>query len=107
MIRVGADTADAVKNLGTLDRPLEETHSRASRMGDGIRKATIPAIAALGGLALAAKGAADAAAEDEQEQAKLAGTLERTAGATTAQVAAAETYIAALSRATGVTDSEM
>jgi hypothetical protein len=51
--------------------------------------------------------AAKAAAEDEQQQAILANTMQNVVGATDATVAATEDMIAAMSRATGTADSEL
>lgn len=107
LIRVGAETGSAVRELRNLDAPLESVSSRGAKMGAGIRKATLPAIAVLGALAVAGKSAATAAAEDEAAQVKLAGALERTAGATAAQVAGAEAYISKLSLQTGIADDEL
>jgi hypothetical protein len=107
LIRVGADTGAAVRELQGLDGPLQNVESRGARMGAGIRKATLPAIAVLGGLAIAAKGAAQAAAEDEAAAVKLAGALERTTGATAATVAATEAWITAQGLAKGVSDDEL
>jgi hypothetical protein len=56
-----------------------------------------------GALGLAAK----AAAEDEQQQAILANTMQNVVGATDATVAATEDMISAMSRATGTADSEL
>jgi hypothetical protein len=61
----------------------------------------------LGGLAIAAKGAAQAAAEDEAGQVKLAAALARTTGATAAQDAAVEAWITKQEFATGVSDDEL
>lgn len=107
LIRVGAETAGAVRELGNLSGPLDDVKTRGEKMGGAVRKATLPAIAVLGALAVAGKSAATAAAEDEAAQVKLAGALERTTGATAAQVAAAEGYITKLSLATGVADDEL
>lgn len=107
MIRVGAETAAAQRELGNLKGPLDDVKTRGERMGGAVRRATLPAIAVLGGLAVAAKGAATAAAEDELAQVKLAGALERATGATSAQVAAVEAHIGKLSLATGVADDEL
>ena len=51
--------------------------------------------------------AAKAAAEDEQQQAILANTMQNVVGATDATVAATEDMISAMSRATGTADSEL
>lgn len=107
LIRVGADTADAVRNLSNVNGPLSDVQTRGEKMGAAIHKATLPAIAALGGLAVAGISAAKAAAEDQAGQASLAASLERTTGATAAQDAAVESWISKLSLATGTADDEL
>lgn len=107
LIRVGAETDAARRNLNSLGGPLDDVKTRGEKMGGAVRKATLPAIAVLGGLAVAGKSAAAAAAEDEAAQVKLAGALTRTTGATAAQVAAAEAHISKLSLATGIADDEL
>ena len=72
-----------------------------------IRKAAIPAAAAITAVAGALGLAAKAAAEDEQQQAILANTMQNVVGATDATVAATEDMISAMSRATGTADSEL
>ena len=72
-----------------------------------IKKAAVPAAAALTAVAGALGLAAKAAAEDEQQQAILANTMENVVGATDATVAATEDMISAMSRATGTADSEL
>jgi hypothetical protein len=71
-----------------------------------IKKAAIPAAAALGGLALAIGDATKAAMEDQQEQAKLALTLQNVTGASAKQTKAIEEQISAMSRASGIADSD-
>ena len=56
----------------------------------------MPAAAALGGLALAIGDATKAAMEDQQEQAKLAITLQNVTGASAKQTAAIEDQISAM-----------
>jgi hypothetical protein len=72
-----------------------------------IKKAALPAAAAVAGLGVALVGATKAAMEDAAEQANLALVMENVTGATDAQVAAQEKVIAAMSRASGVADSEL
>jgi len=72
-----------------------------------IKKAAVPAAAALTAVAGALGLAAKAAAEDEQQQAILANTMQNVVGATDATVAATEDMISAMSRATGTADSEL
>lgn len=107
LIKVGAEAGQAVRELSTVNKALGDTTSSSEKMGAGMRKAAIPAAAALGAIAIAGVGAAKAAAADAAEQEHLAGVLERTTGATKAQVAQTEDWIASLARATGVSDSEL
>jgi hypothetical protein len=72
-----------------------------------IKKAAVPAAAALAGLTAALGLATKAAMEDELEQAKLAQTMMNTVAATDAQIKATEDMIASMSRASGTADSEL
>lgn len=83
---------------------LEGTGAKAGFL---IKKAAIPAAAAIAGLGAAAVVAAKAAAEDAQAQDKLAGVLRRVTGASDATVASTEDYISALSQSVGVADDEL
>jgi hypothetical protein len=71
-----------------------------------IKKAAVPAAAALAGLAVALGDATKAAMEDQQEQAALALTLQNVTGASKAQTAQIEDQISAMSRASGIADTE-
>jgi uncharacterized membrane protein YjjP (DUF1212 family) len=71
-----------------------------------IKKAAVPAAAALAGLAAALGSATKAAMEDQQEQAALALTLQNVTGAGKAQTAQIEDQISAMSRASGIADTE-
>jgi hypothetical protein len=84
-------------------KQLETTGEKAQF---AIKKAAIPAAAALGGLAIALGDATKAAMEDQQEQAALALTLQNVTGAGKAQTAQVEEQISAMSRASGVADTE-
>ena len=93
-----------------LDRAIKEfknLDTTAKKVGAGLKKAFVPATAALGGLTAAAGLSLKAAAEDAAQQAELARQLEATTGATEAQVAAVEQYIAQTELAAGVTDTEL
>jgi hypothetical protein len=85
-------------------KKLEGTGAKAGFL---IRKAALPAAAALGALGAGAAVAAKAAAEDAAAQEKLAGTLSRVTGASDAAVASTEDYISALSQSVGVADDEL
>lgn len=93
-----------------LDRAIKEfkkLEGVGAKVGYGLKKAFLPATAALGGLAAAAGVSVAAAAEDAAQQAELARQLEATTGATDKQIAAVEKYIAETELAAAVTDSEL
>ena len=71
-----------------------------------IKKAAVPAAAALAGLAVALGDATKAAMEDQQEQAALALTLQNVTGAGKKQTAQIEEQISAMSRASGIADTQ-
>jgi hypothetical protein len=71
-----------------------------------IKKAAVPAAAAIAGLAVAIGDATRAAIEDQQEQAKLAITLKNVTGAGAEQTAQIEKQISAMSRASGIADTD-
>ena len=84
-------------------KQLETTGEKAQF---AIKKAAVPAAAALTGLAVALSGATKAAMEDQQEQAALALTLQNVTGAGKAQTAQIEDQISAMSQASGIADTE-
>lgn len=89
-----------IKQFGQLE-------TKGQKAGFLIKKAALPAAAALAGLGAAAFVSAKAAAEDAAAQDKLAGTLQRVTGASNAVVASTEDYITTLSQAVGVADDEL
>lgn len=107
LIRVGAQTADAVRDLNKVDKALGDTMSGSEKMSAGLRKAALPAAAALGAITVAAVGATKAAMEDAAEQEKLASALARVTDANTDAIAATEDWITKTSLATGVADSQL
>jgi hypothetical protein len=72
-----------------------------------IKKAAVPAAAALVGLGAALFDATKGAIEDDAAQKKLALQLMNSAGATDAQIAATETWISTQGTALGVTDDDL
>lgn len=85
-------------------KQLETTGEKAQY---ALRKAALPAAAALTGLAAAATMATKAAAEDAKAQQLLALALRNSTGATDAQIAANEKYIATTERAAAVSDEQL
>jgi hypothetical protein len=72
-----------------------------------VKKAAIPAAAALGGLAVAAFDAAKGAMEDAAAQAQLAQTIGKNTKATKDQIAANEDWISTQGKLLGVADDEL
>jgi hypothetical protein len=103
-----ADVDNLRKNLGEGSKDVE---SFGDKLGDFGKKAGAAfAVAAAAAAAYAGKLLIDgvkSAIEDEAAQAKLAGTLERVAGASNKTVQAVEKYITKTSLAVGVTDDKL
>jgi hypothetical protein len=95
------------KGIDKAIKEFKQLETVGEKAQFAIKKAAIPAAAALTAVAGALGLAAKAAAEDEQQQAILANTMQNVVGATDATVAATEDMIAAMSRATGTADSEL
>ena len=96
----GSGISDAVKGFKQL-----ETNSEKAQFA--IKKAAIPAAAALGGLAIALGDAVKGAMEDAAAQKALAGQIARTTTATDEQIAANEDWITTQGKLLGVTDGEL
>ena len=72
-----------------------------------IKKAAVPAAAALTGLALALGDAVAGAIEDQAAQDKLATSLEKTTGANDAQIASVEDWITQQGKLLGISDDKL
>ena len=96
----GTGIQKAVKEFKQLETAGEKAQF-------AIKKAAIPAAAALGGLAIAGAAAAKAAMEDQKSAAELARQLKVSTRATDAQVAATEDLIGKMTLATGVADTDL
>ena len=93
-----------------IDRAVKEfkrLEKTSQKVGFALKKAFLPATAALGGLTAAAGLSLKAAAEDSKQQAELARQLKATTQATDSQVAAVENFIAKTELAVGVTDTQL
>ena len=95
------------KGIDKAIKEFQQLETVGEKAQFAIKKAAVPAAAALTAVAGALGLAAKAAAEDEQQQAILANTMQNVVGATDATVAATEDMISAMSRATGTADSEL
>jgi len=97
-------------NSKGIDRAVKEFQSLGTlgaKMNFALKKAALPAAAAVGALAVALGDATKAAIEDAASQAELSRQLKATTGATDAQVAGVEDFISAQGRLLGVTDDDL
>jgi len=95
------------KGIDKAIKEFKQLETVGEKAQFAIKKAAIPAAAALGAVTAALGAAVAAAAEDEAQAANLALTLNNVTGATDKQVKATEDMISAMSRATGTADSEL
>ena len=96
----GKGVAKAIKQFKQL-----ETAGQKAQFA--IKKAAVPAAAALAGLAVVLGDAVKGAMEDAAAQAELARQLKATTGANDAQIASVEDWITAQGKALGITDDEL
>jgi hypothetical protein len=88
-------------------KEFQKLEGASAKAQFAIKKAAVPAAAAIAGLGYALVGATKAAMEDQAEQVQLALALENVTGATDDQIKATEDMISKMSLASGVADSEL
>ena len=93
-------TSKAVKEFQSLE-------GASAKASFAMKKAALPAAAAIAGIGIALVGATKAAMEDQAEQVQLALALTNVTGATDEQIKATENMISKMSLASGVADSEL
>jgi hypothetical protein len=86
---------------------FKKLETNAEKASFALKKAFIPATAALAALGAGLVVTAKAAAEDQAAQAQLARQLQATTGATDGQIKANEDFISTLSRSAAVADDEL
>lgn len=96
--------SDGVDKAIKQFRSLEKTSDKVSF---AIKKAAVPAAAALAGIGYAALDSAKAAIEDAAAQEKLAGNIRSVTKATDGVIASNEQWIASQGRALGVADDDL
>lgn len=96
----GAGVSKAVAQFKQL-----ETNGQKAQFA--LKKAAVPAAAAVAGLTVALGDAVKGAIEDAAAQDKLAEQIRRTTGATDAQITANEDWISTQGKLLGVTDDEL
>jgi hypothetical protein len=94
------------KGIDKAIKEFKQLETVGQKAQFAIKKAAVPAAAALAGIGAALVGATKAAVDDEAEQAQLALTLQNVTDASDAQVKATEDQISAMSRASGIADTD-
>ena len=92
------------KGIARAKKEFASLETTSEKVGYGMEKAFVPAVAAAGALAAGLGMAAKAAAEDEAAQAALAVQLTNSTGAGQKQIAQVENAISAMSRQAAVAD---
>ncbi len=95
------------KGFDKATREFKSLATNSQRSGFLIKKAALPAAAALAGIGAAAFSATKAAIEDQAAQTRLAGALARTTGASNATIKATEQYIDKLSEQSAIADDDL
>ena len=88
-------------------KEFSQLEGAGAKAGYAVKKAAIPAAAALAGLGVALFDATKGAMEDAAASDLLAGTLKKATGATDAAIKANEDWISTQGRLLGVTDDEL
>lgn len=95
------------KGIAKAKAEFSQLEGAGAKANYAIKKAAVPAAAALAGVGAALFGATKAAMEDETAQKQLALALKNSTGASDAAVAATEEWISAQGRALGVADDDL
>ena len=95
------------RGIDKAKREFAQLEGIGQKTGFLLKKAFVPATAALAGLAAAGTLAVQAALEDQAAQAKLEGQLKRATKATDAQVKAVNELIDSQAKLTGIADDQL
>lgn len=95
------------KGIDDAKKKFKELETPGQKAGFALKKAFVPALAAVGGLVAAGTSFVKVAMEDQKSSEMLAGQLRRTTGATDDQVSSVEAYIAKTELAAAVADTEL
>ena len=93
--------------IAKAKKQFSQLETASQKAGFVMKKALVPATAALGAVAAGLFDATKGAIEDAAAQDVLANNLRKTTKATDAQIAAVEDYITLQGQLLGVTDSEL
>jgi hypothetical protein len=106
-IRIPIVTEFNSKGIKQAIKQFKQLETTGQKAQFALRKAAIPATAALGGLAAGLFDATKAAIEDQAAQKALARQIRRSTKATDAQIAANEEWIETQGKLLGITDDEL
>lgn len=95
------------KGIDKAVKEFQQLEGAGAKAGFALKKAALPAAAAIAGLAAGLGSATKAAMEDAAAQEQLAGVLRRTGMATEDDIKSVEDFITAQSRLTAVTDDQL
>jgi hypothetical protein len=95
------------KGVDRAIREFKKLETNGEKASFAIKKAALPAAAAIGGLAVVAFDAVKAFMEDDKAAQLLATSLRNTTGATDSQIASVEKFITKTSIAAAVADDEL
>jgi len=95
------------KGVDKAIKQFSELEGAGDKSAFALKKAFVPAIAAVAGLAAGLGLATQAAIEDEKSQTLLAQQLQNTTGATESQIASTETLITKMQMQYGVADDQL
>jgi hypothetical protein len=95
------------KGFDKAKKEFSQLEGVGAKSAYAIKKAAVPAAAAIGGLAVVLGDATKAAIEDAASQAELARTLRTSTGATDKAIDATETWITKQGQLLGFTDDEL
>lgn len=95
------------KGIDKAVKEFQQLEGAGEKAGFALKKAALPAAAAIAGLAAGLGSATKAAMEDAAAQEQLAGVLRRTGMATEDEIKSVEDFITAQSRLTAVTDDQL
>jgi len=94
------------KGIKSAIREFKQLETVGQKAQFAIKKAAVPAAAALGAVVAVIGDSVKAAIEDEAAQASLARQIKASAGATDSQVAAVERFISSLAKSAAISDDE-
>jgi len=95
------------KGVNKAIKQFQQLEGTSAKTAFALKKAALPAAAAIAGIGVALFDATKSAMEDQAAQVQLALALQNVTGASDAQIASSEKFITQMSLASGVADDEL